>query len=78
MKTIDNNYWLATDNGLYIVDARYQLTSHLTNQSEQSSDSPSLLSNNIRSISQFDENLIWIATENGLNTIYKPLSVANQ
>ena len=68
MKTIDNDYWLATDNGLFIVDERYRLVSHLTSQPKQDSKSPTLLSNNIRSIAQFDDNLVWLATQNGLNT----------
>lgn len=69
MKLIDNKYWLATDNGLYIIDDRYQLVSHLTDKPNVNSNQPPLLSNNIRSITQSDENHVWIATHNGLNTI---------
>ena len=69
MKTIDNQYWLATDNGLYIVDDRYQLISHLTGASKQTSDTNVLLSSNVRAIEQFDETHVWLATHNGLNTI---------
>ena len=69
LKTIDNRYWLATDNGLYIVDDRYQLVSHLTEVPNQNSNNQNLLSNSIRSIEQFDENHVWLATHNGLNTI---------
>mgnify|MGYP000686279875 CR=1 FL=1 len=69
MKIIDNHYWLATDNGLYIVDDRYQLISHLTANNKQENNSQTLLSNNIRAIAQFDENHVWLATHNGLNTI---------
>lgn len=69
MKVIDNNYWLATDNGLYIVDDRYQLVSHLTENKKQNSNNQTLLSNNIRAIAQYDENNVWLATHNGLNTI---------
>jgi diguanylate cyclase (GGDEF)-like protein/PAS domain S-box-containing protein len=70
MKTIDNNYWLATNNGLYIVDDRYQKVSHFTEKNKNTNNSSQvLLSNNIRSIEQFDESLVWLGTHNGLNTI---------
>jgi len=69
IKTIDNQYWLATNNGLYIVDDRYQLVSHLTTNNTQKNTKQHLLSNNIRAIVQFDENHVWLATHNGLNTI---------
>ncbi len=69
MKVIDNNYWLATDNGLYIVDDRYQLISHLKADNEQENNNQTLLSNNIRAIAQLDENQILLATQDGLNTI---------
>jgi len=69
MKIIDSQYWLATDNGLYIIDDRYQLVSHLTDGSKQNHDTRVLLSNNVRAIEQFDENHVWLATHSGLNTI---------
>ena len=69
IKTIDNQYWLATDNGLFIVDDRYQLISHLTANKTQNSIKQPLLSNNIRAIAQVDENHVWLATHDGLNTI---------
>ena len=69
MKIIDNQYWLATDNGLYIVDDRYQLVSHLTEKPKENDKSQVLLSNKIRNIEQFDENHVWLATHNGLNTV---------
>ena len=69
MKIIDNQYWLATDNGLYIVDDRYQLIAHLTTDNKQNNNNQTLLSNNIRAIAQFDENHVWLGTQNGLNTI---------
>jgi len=69
IKTIDNHYWLATNNGLFIINDDYQLLSHLTAKQEHSSTSQSLLSNNIRSIAQYDDTHVWLATQNGLNTI---------
>ena len=67
MKSIDGKYWLATDNGLYIVDDRYQLISHLTT-SKTIYNKP-LLSNSVRSIEKYDDNHVWLATHNGLNTV---------
>lgn len=69
IKTIDNDYWLATNNGLFIVDDRYQLVSHLTVSNTENNTKQYLLSNSIRAIAQFDENHVWLATHNGLNTI---------
>jgi len=69
IKIIDNQYWLATDNGLFIVDDRYQLVSHLTANNRQKNTKQHLLSNSIRAIAQFDENHVWLATHKGLNTI---------
>jgi len=69
IKTIDNQYWLATNNGLYIVDDRYKLISHITKNLKNNDNNQTLLSNKIRSIAQSDENHVWLATHNGLNTI---------
>jgi len=69
MKAIDNQYWLATDNGLFILNENYQIISHLTSLPKNNDDSQVLLSNNVRAIEQFDETHIWLATQNGLNTI---------
>ncbi len=69
IKIIDNQYWLATNNGLFIIGDDYQLLSHLTANLENNNESQSLLSNNIRAIVQYDDTHVWLATENGLNTI---------
>lgn len=69
IKIIDNQYWLATNNGLFIIDDDYQLLSHLAAKQKNSSTSQPLLSNNIRSINQYDDTHVWLATHNGLNTI---------
>jgi len=68
-KVIDNNYWLATDNGLFIVDDDYKLLSHLTATNNTSKNEQSLLSNNIRAITQYDDSHVWIATHKGLNIV---------
>jgi len=69
VKVIDNQYWLATDNGLFIVSDDYQLLSHITSSSVGNKSSNKLLSNNIRAIAQYDDTHVWVASHEGLNTI---------
>ncbi|TRX57378.1 EAL domain-containing protein [Thalassomonas sp. M1454] len=57
---IDNNHWIGTDNGIYIVDQSYNLIEH-KNLNYLGSNF-----NNVRSIHQLNENIIWIGTESGL------------
>jgi diguanylate cyclase (GGDEF)-like protein/PAS domain S-box-containing protein len=63
IKLINNDYWLATDQGIYILDKNYQLKELL----HQNSPITPLLSNQVRSIVNIDNNNILIGTENGLN-----------
>ena len=65
LKVIENDYWLATDNGLFIVSADYQFKRHLN---QNTSETP-ILSNQIRAIEQINDTHVWLATKNGLNTI---------
>ena len=65
IKEINGNYWLATDNGVYVLDENYNLidrynTTHATNK---------IISNRVRSIVLRDLSTVWIATENGLNIV---------
>ncbi|MCW8831955.1 MAG: EAL domain-containing protein, partial [Colwellia sp.] len=69
IKSIANQYWLATNNGLFIISDDYKLLSHLTADQTSSSTTQPLLSNNIRAITQYDDTHVWLATQNGLNTI---------
>ena len=69
MKAIDSQYWLATDNGLFILNENYQIISHLTTASNKNNVNQALLSNNVRAIEQYDETHVWVATQDGLNTI---------
>ncbi len=67
LKFIDNQYWLGTNNGLFIISQDYKIVKHYT---ESSTDiSLNILSNSIRSIEQLNESAIWLGTLNGLNSI---------
>lgn len=67
LKFIDNQYWLGTNNGLYIIDEDYQIIKHYT---ESGPDKASkILSNQVRSIEQLDDWSVWLGTGNGLNSI---------
>ena len=82
LKEVDGQLWLATDNGLFIVDllskSQYQLDSHFSahNMLPENLGMPlnlktkqALLSNHIRAITQYDDNNVWLATDKGLNVI---------
>lgn len=65
IKEIKGNYWLATDNGIFVLDENYNPidtynTTHPTNR---------LISNKVRSIVLSNDSTIWVGTENGLNII---------
>ena len=67
LKFIDNQYWLGTNNGLYIISQDYEIVKHYTNQNTD--ESQNLLSNKVRSIEQLNDSAIWLGTLNGLNSI---------
>jgi diguanylate cyclase (GGDEF)-like protein/PAS domain S-box-containing protein len=67
LKLIDNQYWLATDNGLYIVSKDYKVIKQYNEKNLDSSNK--ILSNKVRSIAQLDNSTIWLGTPNGLNSI---------
>ncbi len=67
LKFIDNQYWLATDNGLYIISQDYEVVKHYTENGVDKT--TNILSNKVRSIAQLDDSTIWLGTHNGLNSI---------
>jgi len=82
LKEIDGQLWLATDNGLFIVNPlsknQYQLDSHINAQSrlqhgltttKKLKAKQTLLSNHVRAITQYNGNNVWLATDKGLNVI---------
>jgi diguanylate cyclase (GGDEF)-like protein/PAS domain S-box-containing protein len=65
IKEINNNYWLATDLGIYVLDQNYNLVNHYHTMSP----SNRIISNTIRSITQIDKSTVWVGTTSGLNII---------
>lgn len=60
IKFIDQQYWLATDSGVYILGNKLQIIDHFDNKD--------LASNVVRSISRIENN-VWLGTKNGLNIL---------
>ncbi|MGK0305462.1 MAG: diguanylate cyclase (GGDEF)-like protein/PAS domain S-box-containing protein [Gammaproteobacteria bacterium] len=63
-KKIEDNYWLGTDIGAYIVDANLSSIKLLNTQS-----TPSIIGNVIRSILQNHNGNIWLGTETGISIL---------
>ncbi len=66
IKEINKKLWLATENGVYVISKdnnnNYALFKHYTVEN-------GLLSQNIRAIEEYDNNNVWIATDQGLNLV---------
>lgn len=62
MKIIDDNYWLATDNGVFVVSDQHEITAHYTVEHQ-------LLSNQIRAIHLIDKSTVILGTNLGINTL---------
>ena len=65
VKVIEDDYWLATDNGVFIVSDSYQIKKHLSKKDQVNG----LLSNRISAIEQKDDGQVWLAGKNGLNSV---------
>jgi diguanylate cyclase (GGDEF)-like protein/PAS domain S-box-containing protein len=63
-KKTDDKYWLGTDIGAYIVDAKLTSVERLNTQS-----TPSIIGNSIRSILQDHNGNIWLGTETGISIL---------
>jgi ligand-binding sensor domain-containing protein len=64
LKKIDNNYWLATASGAFIVDAKMSSVKLLNTQS-----TPSIIGNDIRSILQDNNGNVWLGTTKGISIL---------
>ncbi|WNC71267.1 EAL domain-containing protein [Thalassotalea psychrophila] len=62
IQKIEGNYWVATDNGIFIVDETYQLKKHIL--AEQYGSNP--LANKTRSLNKVNNFEVLIGTEHGL------------
>lgn len=62
IKEIKDNFWLATDNGLFILDNHYQLIKHY----DESTTSKRILSNEVRSIEVYNDD-VWVGTFSGIH-----------
>jgi len=67
LKFIDNQYWLGTNKGLYIVSQDYKIIKHYSENSPNKSSK--ILSNQVRSIENLDSTSIWLGTSKGLISI---------
>jgi diguanylate cyclase (GGDEF)-like protein/PAS domain S-box-containing protein len=65
IKEINNNYWLATEKGIYILDQNYNLIKRYSTFHKENK----IVSNIVRSITQVENESIWLGTRNGLNII---------
>ncbi|RUO80414.1 hypothetical protein CWI84_04955 [Idiomarina tyrosinivorans] len=61
-KRLNEQLWLATTNGLYVLDNSYRIIKHLSKED-------GLSSNALRNIVQISKSVVWVASENGLNII---------
>jgi diguanylate cyclase (GGDEF)-like protein/PAS domain S-box-containing protein len=67
LKFIDNQYWLGTDKGLYVISQDYKIVKHYI---ESTSEKPiGLLSNTVRTIEQLNDSTVWLGTLNGFNSL---------
>ncbi|WP_192811517.1 EAL domain-containing protein [Idiomarina xiamenensis] len=62
MASIDGDYWLATDNGIYVLNKSYRVLHHYRQQD-------GIGSNRIRSIQAVSDHYVWAASENGMAQI---------
>jgi len=64
---IDGKYWLATDNGIFELATDYEILNHYTVDNTASS----LVSNEVRAITEVNEQTLWVGTRKGLLALDK-------
>lgn len=64
IKEIENKIWVATENGVFVVDHSYKLNKQFLPTNYDSN--VSLDSNRVRTIERLDDEYIWFGTEGGL------------
>ena len=64
---IDGKYWLATDNGIFELATNYEILNHYTVDNTANS----LVSNEVRAITEINEHTLWVGTRKGLLALDK-------
>lgn len=64
LKVINDEYWLGTDNGAYIINKKLTSVTQLTTKSV-----PTIIGNEVRSIIENDNGNIWLATITGISIL---------
>lgn len=64
IKKIDEQYWLGTENGAYVIDKASSDITSLTTTSE-----PSIIGQEVRSIIQDSEDRVWLGTTTGISIL---------
>jgi diguanylate cyclase (GGDEF)-like protein/PAS domain S-box-containing protein len=72
-KKIDNNYWLTTELGAYIVGPRFSSVKLLNTES-----TPSIVGNDVRTILQNYNGNIWLGTTTGISILNRDYQLVNQ
>ncbi|MDG1750108.1 MAG: two-component regulator propeller domain-containing protein, partial [Thalassotalea sp.] len=65
VKEIDNRYWLASENGIYVINKEYKLKKHYLDRENFSEKSTT----KIRSLILYNKTQVFAASENGLHII---------
>ena len=68
IKRIEDNYWLATNNGLLVVNSEYKISKLYTEKSDDELN-PTLLSNTVKSIEVYTDSEVLVGTTKGINII---------
>ncbi|MCC2615173.1 EAL domain-containing protein [Aestuariibacter halophilus] len=69
LKRINDQYWLATEQGVFVIDDEHRLVSHLHSNSDVA-----IAGDNVRSITQHPDGEIWLGTTQGLSIVQPSLN----
>lgn len=64
IEKIDGNIWVATEQGIFVMDSKGEKVAHYSEESQ-----PALSSNIVRSLVKTSEGKVWIGTEEGINIL---------
>ncbi len=63
--SVDNHYWLATNNGIYVINKDYKIIKHFHSQSPNYN----IPNDQIKTLIQLDSSHVWAGSFNGITTI---------